>query len=119
MFCCLARLTFNFLLFFSPSLNRYEPSANCLNTGQHNLVLNYIYLSLGYSIMHVMPILTFIIIYEPEIENNKASESLLSATKSIKDNIKTSAQYYLLGGREDEETRESAETDEGGMVISK
>lgn len=78
MVCSIMRLVFNFLYYFLFSINIYEPRGNCLDNNEESSAINYFYLSLGYAIMHILPIITIIVIYWPDVDPDQHRQSLIS-----------------------------------------
>lgn len=64
LLCCLARLSFNSMIYFV-GLGSYEAAADCSNINFNTSYYRYWYMTLGYCLMHILPISTLLIIYWP------------------------------------------------------
>lgn len=102
MTCCFARFVFNILYYFHFALRVYEPSDNCFDNNDRVNYVSYIYLSVGYATMHIMPISTIIIIYWPEVEKgNNLVSSIISTldNKLLKRKVTLTTNCCLLGSQ--------------------
>lgn len=103
MLCSLARLIFNVLYYFHFALKTYQPTDNCFDSNDRVSYVGYIYLSLGYATMHILPITTIILIYWPETETRKKRiDSILSVMdiKILKKKVTLASNCCLLGSGE-------------------
>lgn len=75
LLCCFARLIFNALLYFT-DLNQDQRTDNCADIDPNNNTFRYLYLTMGYTLMHALPIFTLVAIYWPR-EHKKSVSDLL------------------------------------------
>lgn len=80
MICCIARLIFDVTYYFILDSNKYSnTNTNCFDLKKnHYIITQYIYLSLGFVTMHLLPIATIILIYWPEISKKDIDSLALS-----------------------------------------
>ena len=74
IFALLARIVLNaFFNLFAGRFLEYQPGKNCadLNHDNDNGIKRSIFLVLGYTIMHFLPVVLVLIIYKPNVETRE------------------------------------------------
>lgn len=89
------------MYYFRFAIHSYDPAGNCLDIGHHSRIANYIYLSLGYATMHILPIMTIIMVYWPDIKDNTVRRSILSVSdfQFLKKKFSDLKHCHLLGSQ--------------------